>query len=40
MSSNYNGARRLAVVWLENGRAELIQQRETVEDLMQRDIGL
>jgi len=40
MSSNYNGARRPAVVWLENGQARLIQRRETTDDLMRRDIGL
>jgi len=40
MSSNYNGARRPAVVWLENGRSQLIQRRETVEDLKRRDIEL
>jgi diaminopimelate decarboxylase len=37
MSSNYNGARRPAVVMLEEGKAELIQRRETVEDLLKRD---
>ena len=40
MSSNYNGARRPAVVWLENGKVQLIQRRETVDDLIRRDIGL
>jgi diaminopimelate decarboxylase len=40
MSSNYNGARRPAVVWLENGKAQLIQRRETIDDLTRRDIGL
>jgi diaminopimelate decarboxylase len=34
MSSNYNGARRPAVLWLEDGIARLIMQRETVQDLM------
>ena len=34
MSSNYNGARRPAVVWLEEGGARLIIQRETVQDLL------
>ena len=34
MSSNYNGARRPAVVWLEEGDARLIIQRETVQDLL------
>jgi diaminopimelate decarboxylase len=37
MSSNYNGARRPAVLMLEEGKAELIVRRETVEDLMRRD---
>ena len=37
MSSNYNGSRRPAVVWLEAGRASLIQRRETIEDLLRRD---
>ena len=40
MSSNYNGARRPAVIWLEGGRARLIVRRETVEDLSQRDLPL
>jgi len=40
MSSNYNGARRPAVAWLENRQARLIQRRETTDDLMQRDINL
>ena len=40
MSSNYNGARRPAVLWLENGKARLIQRRETVDDLTRREIGL
>jgi diaminopimelate decarboxylase len=34
MSSNYNGARRPAVLWLEEGNARLIMQRETVQDLL------
>ena len=34
MSSNYNGARRPAVVWLEEDSARLIIQRETVHDLL------
>lgn len=37
MSSNYNGARRPAVLMLDEGKAELIQRRETVEDLLKRD---
>jgi diaminopimelate decarboxylase len=40
MSSNYNGARRPAVVWLENGKAKLIQRRETIDDLIRRDLKL
>lgn len=38
MSSNYNGARRPAVIWLEEGRARLIQRRETVDDLLRREV--
>jgi diaminopimelate decarboxylase len=34
MSSNYNGARRPAVLWLEEGQAKLIVQRETTQDLL------
>ena len=37
MSSNYNGARRPAVVWLDRGESYIIQRRETTEDLIQRD---
>jgi diaminopimelate decarboxylase len=40
MSSNYNGARRPAVVWLEEGQAKLIQKRETIDDLLRRDMEL
>ena len=40
MGSNYNGARKPAVVWLSDGQARLIQRRETLEDLIQRDIAL
>lgn len=40
MSSNYNGARRPAVIWLQEGRAALIRQRETLEDLYRRDLPL
>ena len=40
MSSNYNGARRPAVVWLENGQARLIQRRETTDDLLYRDLRI
>jgi len=37
MSSNYNGARRPAVLLLEKGGVKQIVRRETVEDLLQRD---
>jgi diaminopimelate decarboxylase len=37
MSSNYNGALRPAVAWLQEGVATLIQRRETPEDLLRRD---
>jgi diaminopimelate decarboxylase len=37
MSSNYNGSRKPAVLWLETGQARVIQRRETIEDLMRRD---
>ena len=37
MSSNYNGARRPAVLMLEEGNAKLILRRETVADLLKRD---
>lgn len=40
MASNYNGARRPAVLWLDEGRARLIVRRETIEDLSQRDLSL
>jgi diaminopimelate decarboxylase len=37
MASNYNGARKPAVLMLENGKATLMQARETVDDLVHRD---
>lgn len=37
MASNYNGARRPAAVWLENGQARLILRRESPQDLLRRD---
>lgn len=40
MSSNYNGSRKPAVLLLEEGQARLIQRRETLEDLLRRDLGL
>ncbi|MCB0202336.1 MAG: diaminopimelate decarboxylase [Anaerolineae bacterium] len=38
MASNYNAARRPAVVWIENGEARLIRRRETIDDLLARDL--
>ena len=38
MSSNYNGARKPAVVLLEEGNARLIVERETTDDLLRRDL--
>ncbi len=40
MGSNYNGALRPAVLWLNEGKARLIQRRETLSDLVRRDLPL
>jgi len=40
MSSNYNGARRPAVLMVEEGKARLIVRRETTDDLSKRDMDL
>ena len=40
MASNYNMARRPAVVWLRDGQAFLIQRRECLADLVRRDVPL
>ncbi len=40
MASNYNGARKPAVVWLDKGNATLIQRRESLDDLSRRDLPL
>ena len=40
MSSNYNGACRPAVLWLENGQEQLIIRGETLDDLLRRDLPL
>ncbi len=37
MGSNYNGARKPAVLWLVDGEAHLIQRRESYADLFVRD---
>lgn len=38
MASNYNGARRPAVLMLEEGKADAILRRETIDDLLIRDV--
>jgi diaminopimelate decarboxylase len=38
MSFAYNGFPRPAVVMVKDGRARLIQRRETVQDLLARDL--
>jgi diaminopimelate decarboxylase len=40
MGSNYNGARKPAVIWLNQGKATLIQRRESLADLVARDLPL
>ena len=40
MSSNYNGARKPAVLILEDGQVKEIIRRETTGDLLRRDISL
>ena len=40
MGSNYNGARKPAVLWLRDGRAHVVQRRESLADLVRRDEGL
>ena len=37
MSSNYNGALRPAVLWLADGKARLVQRRQTEAELLERD---
>jgi diaminopimelate decarboxylase len=37
MGSNYNGALKPAVLWLEGGKAYLIQKRQALDELLQRD---
>jgi len=39
MSSNYNGARRPQVLMLEEGKVDVILRRETVDDLLKRDVS-
>mgnify|MGYP005847122415 CR=1 FL=1 len=37
MASNYNAALRPTVLWVADGQAHVIQERETIDDLMRRD---
>ncbi len=39
MSNNYNGNRRIPVVFAADGRARLVVRRESWEDLAARDIA-
>jgi diaminopimelate decarboxylase len=38
MSSNYNGARRPEVLMLEEGKVSVMLRRETMDDLLKRDV--
>ena len=38
MSNNYNGARRIPVVFVRDGAARLVVRRESWEDLLARDV--
>ncbi len=38
MSNQYNGARRVPVVFVDDGRAQLVVRRDTWEDLVLRDV--
>jgi len=40
MASNYTGAGRPAVLWLEEGREQVVQRREDPADLLRRDVPL
>ena len=39
MANNYNGARRIPVVFARDGAARLVVRRETLADLLARDVG-
>ena len=39
MSNNYNGARRIPVVFADNGESRLVVRRESWQDLLARDVG-
>ncbi len=38
MSNNYNGNRRIPVVFVSDGRARIVVRRETWDDLLRRDV--
>ena len=38
MSNNYNGNRRIPVVFASDGHARLVVRRETWDDLLARDV--
>jgi diaminopimelate decarboxylase len=38
MSNNYNGARRIPVVFANDGQSRLVVRRETWPDLLSRDV--
>jgi diaminopimelate decarboxylase len=40
MASNYNGALRPAVLMLDSGVANVIQERQSPQDLFRRDLPL
>jgi hypothetical protein len=40
MPSNCTQAGRLPVTWVQEGKARLLVHRETVSDLLARDVGL
>jgi diaminopimelate decarboxylase len=37
MASNYNRFRRPAVVFVQNGHADVVYERETLDDLLRQD---
>jgi diaminopimelate decarboxylase len=39
MANNYNGTRRIPVVFSGEGRARLVVRRESWDDLLARDVG-
>jgi diaminopimelate decarboxylase len=39
MSNQYNGARRVPVVFIRDGKARLVVRRDTWDDLLSRDVG-